>query len=76
MTDIIDRAQQIETFKRELEIRAARSGATALASPAAFGLCEDCADPIDAERRKACPGARKCLFCQEAAERFLRFQSR
>jgi phage/conjugal plasmid C-4 type zinc finger TraR family protein len=76
MTDIIDRAQQHETFRREIALRAARAKAQDLSTPSAFGLCDDCSDPIDAERRRALPGARRCIFCQEAAERGLRTQFR
>ncbi|MFN3582600.1 TraR/DksA C4-type zinc finger protein [Phenylobacterium sp.] len=72
MSDVIDQAQHFEAFRRDLAVRAARAGAHELASPAAFGLCEGCGDPIEAERRRAAPGARKCLLCQEAAERRLR----
>lgn len=76
MSDVIDQAQQFETFRRELGLRAARAGAARLATPRAFGLCDGCGDPIEAERRQALPGARKCLTCQEAAERRLRTHAR
>ncbi len=69
MTDIIDRAQVAEEFRRDLAVRAARAQASQLATPRAFGLCNDCADPIDADRRKANPTATRCFECQEAAER-------
>ncbi len=70
MTDIIDRAQEAEQFRRDLLVRAKRAGiAEQLGRPSAFLLCDDCGDPIDAERRKALPGATRCVDCQEAAER-------
>jgi phage/conjugal plasmid C-4 type zinc finger TraR family protein len=75
MSDVLDLAQRHEQFRRELALRAVRAGAEELATPAAFGLCDDCSDLIDAERRKALPGARRCLFCQEAFERRLRTHS-
>lgn len=72
MTDTIDQAQRFEAFRRDLALRARRAEAEQLARPSAFLLCDDCGDPIDAERRRAAPGATRCVFCQEAAERRLR----
>ena len=72
MSDDVDRAQEFETFRRELGLRAARSGLAHLTHPSGFGLCDGCGDPIEAARRKACPGARRCLSCQEAHEYRLR----
>ncbi|APW40565.1 hypothetical protein RD110_08635 [Rhodoferax koreense] len=34
-----------------------------------YGLCEDCAEPIEAARLQARPASTRCLACQEAAER-------
>jgi phage/conjugal plasmid C-4 type zinc finger TraR family protein len=31
--------------------------------------CEDCGSPIPEARRKAMPGVRLCIACQEAADR-------
>lgn len=81
MTDVFDRAQEADAFRREIAIaafkddlaeRAHRAGVRQLAKPGAFLLCDDCAEPIDAERRKALPGVSRCVDCQEAAERRLR----
>ena len=69
MSDDGDRAQVHEEFRRDLALRAARSGASRLAQPSAFGLCDDCGEAIDAARRQALPGARRCMACQMAAER-------
>lgn len=30
--------------------------------------CEECGDPIPEARRKALPGVRKCIACQEAED--------
>jgi len=30
--------------------------------------CEDCGEPIPEARRRALPGVRKCIECQEAAD--------
>lgn len=32
--------------------------------------CEECGEPIPEARRKALPGVRLCLVCQEEADRF------
>lgn len=81
MTDVFDRAQEADLFRRELAVsafkdnlaeRAFRAGVRQLAKPSAFLLCDDCGDPIDAERRKAVPACKRCVDCQEAAERRLR----
>ncbi|MEW5687218.1 MAG: TraR/DksA C4-type zinc finger protein [Pseudomonadota bacterium] len=76
MADDADLAQRHEEFRRELGLRAARAGVCELATPSAFGLCEGCGDPIEAERREALPAARRCFHCQEAAERRLRLRVR
>lgn len=31
--------------------------------------CEDCSEEIPEDRRKAVAGVRRCIFCQEHAER-------
>ncbi|MCC5811348.1 MAG: TraR/DksA C4-type zinc finger protein [Ectothiorhodospiraceae bacterium] len=31
--------------------------------------CEDCEEPIPAKRRELLPGVRRCVECQELAER-------
>lgn len=72
MTDVFDRAQEADQFRRELAIRAFRAGAAELAKPSAFLLCDDCDDPLDAERRRLVPAATRCVLCQEAAEARLR----
>src|SRR4051812_32554376 len=33
-----------------------------------YGICEDCGQPINAQRLKAVPFARRCVACQEKAE--------
>jgi phage/conjugal plasmid C-4 type zinc finger TraR family protein len=68
VTDEIDRAQGFETFRRELELRAVAAGAHQLATPAGFGLCDDCTLPIAAARLRAVPGARRCAHCQGLRE--------
>lgn len=76
MSDALDRAQEAEQFRRDLAIRAFRAGLGDLARPSAFLLCDGCGDPLDAERRKALPGATRCVECQQAAERASRLVCR
>jgi RNA polymerase-binding transcription factor DksA len=76
VSDDVDLAQKHEEFRRNLSLRAVRAGASELAQPSDFGLCDDCSDLIDAERRAACPGAKRCLLCQERAEQLPRTHAR
>lgn len=39
-----------------------------LARGASLSECAECGDPIPEERRKAVPGARLCLDCQQEAD--------
>ena len=32
-------------------------------------FCEDCGEPIPEKRRRAIPGVRRCVACQEEADR-------
>lgn len=32
-------------------------------------ICVDCDEPIEAERRKVAPFARRCIICQEVMEK-------
>lgn len=34
-----------------------------------FGVCDDCEDPIPAERLAAIPGALRCHACQSSSEK-------
>jgi phage/conjugal plasmid C-4 type zinc finger TraR family protein len=68
VSDEADRAEVLESFQRDLAVRAARAGAAHLGAPAAFGLCDDCGGPIEAARRAAAPGCTRCVSCQAAFE--------
>lgn len=46
-------------------VEAARSR---LGSGESLTHCEECGDPIPEARRRALPGVRKCIACQEAAD--------
>ncbi|MGE0860161.1 MAG: DksA/TraR family C4-type zinc finger protein [Gammaproteobacteria bacterium] len=37
--------------------------------------CEECGEPIPEARRRAVPGVRRCVGCQEALDAEARFQS-
>ncbi len=65
MTDIFDRAQDLEAWQRETAITEARSRAPHGASRT---HCEDCGDEISPERRHASPGCTRCLDCQQDHE--------
>ena len=66
MTDLYDRAQQLEARQRDEAL--ARDVARQQAGP---GLrhCEDCGEAILEARRRIVPGCRRCRDCQELAER-------
>lgn len=72
MTDILDRAQFVEERERAASVALVRSSARQLDTPAGSAVCRGCADLIEPERLAACPGAQRCLVCQEAAEKFQR----
>ena len=70
MSDVIDQAEAIEATERALRIEAVRAAAAQLAGDLVDERdCESCEDAIDPERLKAVPGARRCVFCEEARER-------
>jgi RNA polymerase-binding transcription factor DksA len=72
MTDWVDRAQLVTERAREISVRSVQRVARALEAERLSRLCCDCAEPVEADRLQACPGAGRCLHCQEAHERFLR----
>lgn len=68
MSDEADLAQRYE----ERDRRQAVARVTAAQEAAGFRWaadCLDCHDPLDEDRVKACPGATRCITCQEAFER-------
>lgn len=48
------------------EVRRAR---LALPKGESLAECEECGEPIPAARRRALPGVRRCVACQEEADR-------
>lgn len=68
MTDIIDRAQrQHDYWLADALLRHAERSRATRARPALHN-CQDCAEPIAPERRRAVPGVRRCLACQQRLE--------
>ena len=67
MTDLYDRAAEIEQFHRETAIRKQAEKN----NPAAVSAyeCEECGEPIPEERRTAQPGCQFCVACQARAEK-------
>lgn len=57
--------EQIESTIND-EVQRARS---ALPQGASLTHCEECGTPIPEARRKALPGVRLCVACQEALDR-------
>ncbi|MCL2656147.1 MAG: TraR/DksA C4-type zinc finger protein [Betaproteobacteria bacterium] len=63
--DQFDRAQQIEAMQRDIALAEHQRRATA---GAALTHCEDCGEPIPAERAARVPGVRRCIDCQRDHE--------
>ncbi|WP_176317188.1 TraR/DksA C4-type zinc finger protein [Burkholderia vietnamiensis] len=66
--DDFDHASDIEEQYRALAIAAATRPACSTAESEAFCLNEACGEPIPEERRRAIPGCRFCIECQERRE--------
>lgn len=74
--DFADQAEAVEAMQRHLALEAARQrAAVALKGDGqAERDCDDCGGAIPAGRLKAAPGARRCVFCEQARERQGRFR--
>ena len=68
MTDLYDRAAEIEQFHRETAIRKQAEKN----NPAAVSAyeCEECGQPIPEARRQAVIGCRCCISCQQEIEQY------
>lgn len=64
MTDIFDRASELEELHREAALAAHRDRPIGQS----YSHCEDCGDEIPEKRRKAVPGCRRCIHCQQSYE--------
>jgi RNA polymerase-binding transcription factor DksA len=72
MTDIYEQASDIELLERErlqewrLSDALARANVLRLTGTAQD--CDECGDPIPADRRAAAPGCAKCIACKQRDE--------
>ncbi|MFZ6655648.1 TraR/DksA C4-type zinc finger protein [Undibacterium sp. TJN19] len=71
MTDISDEATRLEEKAREdaLKIQQRRAGLDNKTVKDSALFCTRCDEPIPLNRRKAMPGCRLCVACQDLAER-------
>ena len=73
--DDLQRKEEIDFSARSLSTFWGRQRQIQLAlgrlETGAYGVCEDCGDPISSKRLTAAPWAHLCVGCQEAAEREL-----
>ncbi len=67
MTDIYDRAQELELRQREEAL--ARQAEAARQRGASLSHCYACGDEIPPLRREKVPGCTRCVHCQTAAEK-------
>ena len=67
MTDIFDRAQELEQRQRDAAL-ANFAAANPLTGYASETHCIDCDEPIPDARRLAAAGCLRCIDCQEAFE--------
>lgn len=71
MTDIYDRATEIEEAQREdaLQEQTRRAGLAGKTVADSALECEMCGDPIPELRRQAVPGVQCCVDCQNEIEK-------
>lgn len=70
MTDIFDRATEVEEATREdaLDRQRRRSGLSGKTADDSAIVCSECEEPIPDARRQAVPGVQTCVDCQCALE--------
>lgn len=66
MTDIFDRAQELEALQRDQALATFAAGQP---SGHSYSHCEDCGEEIPAARRRLVRGCTRCVTCQELTER-------
>lgn len=72
MTDLYDRATQVEELDREAAILRQRQRQQAQAPALTAGVvleCVECGEPIPIERRQAAQGCTRCIGCAQDNER-------
>lgn len=67
MTDIFDRAAELEQRQREYWLLKQKEKQQY--APPAYE-CEECGEPIPEARRQAVPACRTCISCQEEIEKY------
>ncbi len=65
MTDMFDRAQELELRQRE---EALVRQAAKLSTGAGLSHCMDCGEAIPEKRRQCTPGCKRCVTCQHDYE--------
>lgn len=68
MTDIFDRATEIEELHRSTAL-SKWTEQQAQTAPSAHE-CEECGETIPEARRLAAPGCRRCIHCQQEIEQY------
>jgi phage/conjugal plasmid C-4 type zinc finger TraR family protein len=66
VTDIFDRATELEELQREDALKRQRSRAEH--GDISASECGDCGDQIPEERRLAAPGCTRCIDCERINE--------
>jgi DnaK suppressor protein len=70
--DVCTQAYSKEEFyslcERDLQVLAMVKAAIKKANTQAFGLCEECEEPINEKRLKALPWVKYCIRCQSRIE--------
>lgn len=74
MTDIYDRASDLELAERERHIAAQRALATVPAVH--YSHCMDCGEEIEQARYRAVRNCRRCADCEAIEEKIQQFYSR
>lgn len=65
MTDLFDRAQQLELQQRE----AALAALPVMPRRPSYSHCQECGDEIPQARQRAALGCHRCLACQTEHEK-------
>jgi len=68
-TDAIERENDLQVASAEGRLLLEIDEAITRIGDGTYGVCEECAKPIDHNRLDVVPQARLCLKCQEQAER-------
>lgn len=70
MTDVFDRATEIEEVTREdaLDRQRRRTGLRGKTAEDSAIVCRECEEPIPEARRQAMPGVQTCIDCQTLLE--------